>query len=107
MVIWGTKKWQFISAILIIFIFGYGTYTILQDIIAGHPIWWYNASFILFAVTILGLLLLVRQGWKTLSNIATYGLHPSSKEPRVEEEAYVLDEPEDDIDTDDSERWRD
>ncbi|TFG29063.1 hypothetical protein EU527_16450 [Candidatus Thorarchaeota archaeon] len=106
-VIWGTKKWQFISAILIIFIFGYGTYTILMDIIAGHPIWWYNASFILFALTILGLLLLVRQGWATLRNIVTYGFNPSSIELHTEEDTDIASEPIDNIDADDNEIWED
>ena len=75
--IWGSKKWQLLSGIIIIFILGYGTYSIVSDIIAGHPIWWYNASFILFALTLLGLLLLVRQGWTTVRNVISYGLNPS------------------------------
>ncbi|MFX1580282.1 MAG: hypothetical protein ACFFBJ_11580 [Promethearchaeota archaeon] len=82
---WGSKQWQLLLAIAIIFIFGYGTYTILSDLIVGHPIWWYNASFILFALTLLGLLLLVRQGWKTLQNIGKFGFHPSKSESMNEE----------------------
>jgi len=87
MPMWGTKKWQLLLGIAIIFIFGYGTYTILADIIAGHPIWWYNASFILFALTLLGLLLLVRQGWETLRNVATYGFNPSPSGSLIEEKS--------------------
>jgi hypothetical protein len=108
MVTWGTRNWQIVSAICIIFIFGYGTYAVILDIIVGHPIWWYNLALPLFALTLLGLLLLVRQGWKTLSNIANYGFNPSpsdsspdeySKELHdYEDESHVQDEyfPEDD-----------
>ena len=46
MVLWGTRAWQVLLGIFVIFILGYGTYTILVDILAGHPIWWYNATFI-------------------------------------------------------------
>jgi hypothetical protein len=86
---WGSKNWQIVSAILIIIIFGYGTYVVIQDIFAGHPIWWYNGSLILFALAILGLLLLVREGKTALSNIAKYGMHPSSKKSSIDDEAYI------------------
>ena len=92
-VVWGTKKWQIGTAICIIFIFGYGTYTVLLDIIVGHPIWWYNLSLPLFALTILGLLLLVRQGWETLRNILAHGFRPSSKVSYNEESIEGLRNP--------------
>jgi hypothetical protein len=89
-IIWGTKKWQIVSAIVIAVIFGYGTYALVMDIIVGNPMWWYNASFILFAFALLGLLLLVREGRTALHNIATYGVHPALKESYVDEEKDSL-----------------
>ncbi|MFW9848005.1 MAG: hypothetical protein ACFFF4_02630 [Candidatus Thorarchaeota archaeon] len=80
MVLWGSRAWQIMSAIFIIFILGYGTYTILMDIITGHPIWWYNSTFILFGFTLLGLLFLVREGWQAFNNIMMWGLHPKERE---------------------------
>lgn len=102
-IIWGTKSWQILTAIAVIFIFGYGTYSVLMDIFMGHPIWWYNASLPVFALTILGLLLLVRQGWKALGNIAMHGLHPSSKKPLVEEDTGIPSDFVDDTNVHDSE----
>ena len=102
-IIWGTKLWQFVTAIAIIFIFGYGTYTVLMDVFTGHPIWWYNASLPVFALTILGLLLLVRQGWKALGNIVKHGFHPSSTKPPVEEDTSIPSDFVDDDNVHDSE----
>jgi hypothetical protein len=100
-IIWGTQKWQIGTAICIIFIFGYGTYAVILDIIVGHPIWWYNMALPLFALTLLGLLLLVRQGWTTLRNIATYGFNPSAtNHPEEEYPEEIHDYPEDSQDQD-------
>ena len=98
---WGTRKWEVTSAICIILIFGYGTYVVLIDILAGHQIWWYNLSLPIFALTILGLLLLVRIGKKTLSNIFSYGLNPSSKESPIEDDVQPIQDYIDNIDPDD------
>ncbi len=100
-VTWGSKRWELGTAICIIFIFGYGTYVVVIDIIAGHQIWWYNLSLPLFALTILGLLLLVRLGKKTLDNIVNYGLNPVSKEPQSEDDVESLHDIVDNIDPDD------
>jgi len=102
---WGTKKWEIITAISIIFIFGYGTYVVVLDIITGHPIWWYNISLPLFALTILGLLLLVRQAKATLGNILSYGFNPSSKETQMEEDKEVSNVLADDADRNDDDKY--
>ena len=77
-IIWGTKKWEICSAICIIFILGLGIYYVIAGLSSGSHIWWYDLALPLFAFSGLGLLLLVRMGKKTLSNIAKYGFNPSS-----------------------------
>jgi hypothetical protein len=89
---WGSRKWQILLALFIIFILGYGTYVILYDLMTGHPIWWYNASFILFGFTLLGLLLLVREGWDAFHNLMTFGLHPDKRERPQQTSQSVVDE---------------
>lgn len=73
---WGSKGWRVCSAIIAILILAYGTYSALSDILNGYVIWWYNLSFVLFAFAILGLVLLVREGFIALHNVADFGLHP-------------------------------
>ena len=51
----------------------------ILDLIGGHPLWWYNLSFILFGLALFGLLLLVREGYTAFSNISRYGLHPDTE----------------------------
>lgn len=101
LVTWGTKKWELCSVICIIFLFGFGTYSVITAIIAGHQIWWYNLALPLFGLSTLGLLLLVREGKNTLSNIVKYGFNPVAEGSEIEEDRESLRESVDKIDPDD------
>ncbi|MFW9919920.1 MAG: hypothetical protein ACFFED_09990 [Candidatus Thorarchaeota archaeon] len=85
-VLWGSRKWQVLSAIFIVLILGYGTIIIIIDVISGHPLWWYNLTYILFGLALFGLLLLVREGYGAFSNLTKYGLHPDKEKILKERE---------------------
>ena len=80
--IWGTKKWEICEAICIILILGLGIYYVATGLLRGSEIWWYDLALPLFAFSGLGLLLLVRMGKKTMTNVAKYGFNPSSRKTR-------------------------
>lgn len=73
---WGSKTWEVLVALLVIFILAYGGFVTFMDLINGHPLWWYNLSFILFALSSIGLLLLVREAKAASDNVTKYGRHP-------------------------------
>lgn len=73
---WGSKTWEVLVALLVIFILAYGAFVTIMDLMNGHPLWWYNLSFILFALSSIGLLLLVREAKAASDNISKYGRHP-------------------------------
>jgi hypothetical protein len=88
--IWGTKKWEILAAIGVILVLGVGIYFIAADLLRGSEIWWYDLAMPLFAFSGVGLLLLVRTAKKTLTNIAKYGINPSSV--KQYDEAYHVEE---------------
>ncbi|MBD3408536.1 MAG: hypothetical protein GF411_20600 [Candidatus Lokiarchaeota archaeon] len=100
LIIWGGRLWRIISGILIILIVFVGTFLIANSIIRGYVLWWYDLSIILFGFTLLGLLFLVQQGWRTLKNIVKFGFNPD-KETDQDEETESMDS--DQMDTEDSE----
>ncbi len=59
------------------------TYRMVTDLLAGHPLWYYSGTAVIFAFALLGLVLIVKEGWLALTNLVKYGLHP-----RVTEEDY-------------------
>ncbi len=73
---WGSKTWEVLVALLVIFILAYGGFVAVMDLINGHPLWWYNLSFILFALSSIGLLLLVKEAKAASDNISKYGRNP-------------------------------
>ncbi len=77
---WGTKAWEVCEAICLIFILGLGVYYVVTGLMSGSVIWWYDLALPLFAFSGLGLLLLVRIGKKTLTNVVKYGFNPSTTE---------------------------
>ncbi|MHA1780641.1 MAG: hypothetical protein ACTSYL_07240, partial [Candidatus Thorarchaeota archaeon] len=54
-------------------------------LLAGHPLWYYSGTAALFAFTLLGLVLLVKEGWNALTNLVKYGFHPTITEEDYEE----------------------
>ena len=51
-------------------------WTTISDYFGGYVFWWYNLSFALFGFTILGLVLLVREGIMAYNNAQAFGLRP-------------------------------
>ena len=85
---WGTQRWRICTSLFAIIILAWSSYTAITDLMAGYHLWWYNLSFSLFAFALLGLVLLVREGWQSLRNVVKYGLHPRIEEPTVSPEEY-------------------
>ena len=83
---WGTKKWEICEAICIVLILGLGIFYVATGLFSGSHIWWYDIALPLFAFSGLGLLLLVRMGKKTITNVVKYGFNPSST--KEDDDAY-------------------
>ena len=77
---WGSRTWRICSGVLAVLILAYGVWTTISDYLGGYVFWWYNISFALFGFTILGLVLLVREGIMALHNAEAFGLHPTRGE---------------------------
>ncbi|MEM2141921.1 MAG: hypothetical protein QXS20_10945 [Candidatus Thorarchaeota archaeon] len=76
---WGTRRWQWLVLFLSAAILLFGTISALLDLSMGIPLWWYNLSFVLFALSGLGLVLLVSEGKRLLDNIISKGTGPIFK----------------------------
>ena len=73
---WGSRSWRICTGVFAVLILAYGTWTTISDYFGGYVFWWYNLSFALFGFTILGLVLLVREGIMALRNAEAFGLRP-------------------------------
>jgi hypothetical protein len=90
MPLWGTKSWEFVSALIAIGLCGLGIWYMILGITSGTPVWWYNSSIVFFGVALIGLVLLVREGKAAFNNIMKYGRNPNTKEETPEEEETPL-----------------
>ena len=84
--IWGSKCWRILTVVSAILILAWGIWTMVSDYLAGYQQWWYNSTLVIFAISLLGLVLLVRQGLDAFNNLTKYGFHPDKSEWESEEE---------------------
>jgi len=83
--IWGSKCWRIFTVVIAILILAWGIWNMVSDYLAGYQQWWYSSTMVIFALALLGLVMLVRQGWDAFNNLTTYGFRPDKSEWESEE----------------------
>lgn len=74
--LWGSKCWRTLTIVIAILLLVWSITTMISAYFSGSPLWWYQSTIVLFAITLFGLVLLVKEGLDAFNNAAKYGVRP-------------------------------
>ena len=90
MPVWGTKSWEFCSAILAIILCGLGIWYVVLGLSIGSPVVLYNSTVFFFAISLIGLLLLVRESKNAIVNVLKFGRNPAEDQDSMNDDPLTL-----------------